>query len=486
MTIKNLGINDMMDDRDGFGKAGLIAYLAVVFITGLFFSFKNTPLTGLDERFHFFRSYQISQGGILAHKINGEDGTWGGCVSDKALQYVWPFFISQDQNKPASKAEAKQRAESIDASDNSHNTCFNFAPSAAYSPLLYMPSAIGIAASRAIGMGIDGQMYTGRIANLIIYVAMVFLAVSLMPVMKLPTLFILSFPTLINLASSYSPDPVTNSVTAIFIACCLRMAILREGLFWQVFFLSGLVGLLKITNVAFLPFLMLIPLTVFSSSKKGILFIGGSMAFGLLVGAAWNIHYAWIPSQFWHSGGDAKAAMSMLKSEPVATVAFLLKSVWIQTPDMFNRMFATFGGGPQLFTWTIGGPYCRMAIMLIVASAFLSLPKKKIEISIARIALLPIMSIGSVVLIFAALWIGFSPLNLGIVAGVQGRYFATSLLTLVIFIGLILSYSSSATRLANSNQSSKSTVCNIVALVYLILITYVCYQSVMRYLPLYI
>lgn len=478
-------MHNMTENMEGSRKAGLIAYLAVIFLIGLFFVFKNTPLTGLDERFHFFRAYQISQGGILSHKINGEDGAWGGCVSDKALQYVWPFFESQDQNKKASKAEAKQRAQSIDDSENNHNTCFNFAPSAAYSPLLYMPSALGIAVSRVVGFGIDGQMYSGRLFNLIAYVAMVFIAVSLMPIMRLPALFILSFPTLINLASSYSPDPVTNSVTAIFIACCMRIALLREKLFWQVFILSGVVGLLKITNVAFLPFLMLIPLTVFSSRKKGIAFIVGSMAFCLLVGAAWNIHYSWIPSQFWHSGGDAKAAMTMLKTDPVNTIYFLLKSIWIQTPDMFNRMFATFGGGPQLFTWTIGGAYCRMAIMLIAASAVLSLPARRIDMVMARISLLPVMTFGSVVLIFAALWIGFSPLNIGIVGGVQGRYFATSLMTFIIFIGLLLSRSERAITIANANTSSKKSICLIISMLYLMLITFVCYKSIMIYIPLY-
>ncbi|WP_418163011.1 DUF2142 domain-containing protein [Pantoea vagans] len=471
---------------EGFEKKGVIAYLVVVFIIGLFFVFKNTPLTGLDERFHFFRAYQISQGGIFPQEIGEEKGAWGGCISDKALQYVWPFFLSQDQNKPASRVDAVKRAKEIDESTNDHNTCFNFAPSATYSPVLYLPSAIGVAVARGVGLGINTQMYAGRLFNLIAFVGMVYLAVSMMPIMRFPALFILTFPTLINLASSYSPDPVTNLVSALFIAFCLRMAILQEKLFWQTFLLAGLVGLLKMTNVAYLPFLMLIPATLFSSKLKWVSYITGSMVFGCLIAAAWNMHYSWVPSQFWHSGGDSKAAMTMLITEPVTTVTFLLKSIWIQTPDMFNRMFATFGGGPQLFTWTIGGPFCRTSIIFILIATIMSIPRTRLNFGWLRLAYLPAMSLGSIVLIFAALWIGFSPLHIGIVGGVQGRYFIISLLIFMLFIFMTLSSSQKFMSMGFAKTLGDRKVLAIITVLYLLMISYVSYLSIMKYIPLYI
>ncbi|MGQ2831508.1 DUF2142 domain-containing protein, partial [Leptospira interrogans] len=168
------------------------------------------------------------------------------------------------------------------------STCFNFAPSAAYSPLLYAPSAIGIAITKYTSFGIDTQMYAGRVMNLVFFIAMVYAAVMMMPIMRIPTLMILSFPTLLNLASSYSPDPVTNLVTVMFIACCLRMAILKEKIFWQTFVLACLVGLLKMTNIAFLPFVLLIPSSLFSSRIKWLAYMAGSIAAGCAVALAWN------------------------------------------------------------------------------------------------------------------------------------------------------------------------------------------------------
>ncbi|MHB9322951.1 DUF2142 domain-containing protein [Phytobacter diazotrophicus] len=170
---------------DRLERFSLVSYLVVMTIIGLFFVFKNTPLTGLDERFHFFRSYQMAQGTMLPKLINGEKGAWGGCVERKALQYVWPFFISQDQNQPASKEDAIKRAKEIDASNDTVSTCFNFAPSAAYSPLLYAPSAIGIAITKYTSFGIDTQMYAGRVMNLVFFIAMVYAAVMMMPIMAL-------------------------------------------------------------------------------------------------------------------------------------------------------------------------------------------------------------------------------------------------------------------------------------------------------------
>lgn len=467
-------------------KGIILLYLLTITIIGLFFVFKNTPLTGLDERFHFFRAYQISQGGMLPKQINNEKGAWGGCVNDKALAYVWPFFISQDKNEPASREAARRRAAELDGSKNDHNTCFNFAPSATYSPLLYFPSAIGIASARLTGMGIDTQMYAGRLLNLVFFVGMIYIAVMMMPVMRIPTLMVLSFPTLINLASSYSPDPVTNLITVMFIACCLRMAILKERILLITFVMACLIGLLKMTNIAFLPFLALIPASLFSSKVKWLGYISGSIIAGCAVALAWNGHYSWVPSEFWHSGGDINAAKSRLISDPLGTTLFILKSVWIQTPDMFNKMFATFGGGPQLFTWTYGGPFCRSAIMLAGLASIISVTKSRLDFGWFRLALLPVMSIGSIALIFLALWVGFSRLDLGIVAGVQGRYFIISLMVMMLFIVLSLSSSSRIVNSSIMNAATDGRLMLVTAFMYIALISYVSFLSIQTYLPLYV
>ncbi|ORJ50329.1 hypothetical protein B2M27_11040 [Kluyvera intermedia] len=470
---------------DRLERASLISYLVVMTIIGLFFVFKNTPLTGLDERFHFFRSYQIAQGTLLPQLINGEKGAWGGCVERKALQYVWPFFISQDHNQPASKEEAAKRAKEIDASTDNVSTCFNFAPSATYSPLLYAPSAIGLALTRLVGAGIDTQMYAGRLMNLVFFLALVYAVVRMMPVMRIPTLMILSFPTLLNLASSYSPDPVTNLVTVMFIACCLRMAILKERIFWQTFALACLVGLLKMTNIAFLPFVLLIPSALCSSRVKWFAYIAGCIAAGCAVALAWNGYYSWVPSQFWHSGGDINKAKEMLLTQPIATALFIVNAVIHQTPDMFDRMFATFGGGPAAYTWTFGGRYCYLAIFTIFMATLSSISKSPIPFNKLKLYLLPVMSTGSVLLIFLALWVGFSPLNLPFVGGVQGRYFIISFMTAMLFIVLMLSRTETFAKSWIGEAVIDKYVLAFSTITYLFVISHVCYLSIVKYWPMY-
>jgi uncharacterized membrane protein len=466
-------------------RGTVILYLIAMTVIGLFFVFKNTPLTGLDERFHFFRSYQIAQGEIIPKLINGDKGAWGGCVESRALRYVWPFFVSQDQNLPASKEEAATRAAEIDATEDTSTTCFNFAPSAAYSPILYAPSAIGIAIAKYTGAGIDTQMYAGRLMNLAFFIAMVYVAVMMMPVMRIPTLMILSFPTLINLASSYSPDPVTNMITLMFIACCLRMTILKEKILWQTFTLACLVGLLKMTNIAFLPFVLLIPSSLFSNRNKWLAYMAGSIVAGCIVALAWNGYYSWVPSEFWHSGGDIVAAKASLIESPIGIFLFIINSVIIQTPDMFKGMFATFGGGPKLYSFTSDGFYCLLSVAIITASAIVSADKNKSTLNSARLYLLPILCIGSIILVFLALWIGFSPLGLAGVAGVQGRYFIISFLTLMLFIMFFVSGSKTFEVISGSASSIKRDVLTILALSHLALIANVSYMSIERYIPLY-
>lgn len=470
---------------DRLERASLISYLVVMTIIGLFFVFKNAPLTGLDERFHFFRSYQMAQGGIMPKLINNEKGAWGGCVERKALHYVWPFFESQDKNEPVSKEAAMKRAAEIDASNDDYSTCFNFAPSATYSPLLYAPSAIGIAITKYTGFGINTQMFAGRLMNLVFFIAMVYAAVMMMPVMRIPTLMVLSFPTLLNLASSYSPDPVTNLVTVMFIACCLRMAILKERIFWQTALLAALVGLLKMTNVAFLPFLLLLPVGLFSTRNKWAGYVGGSMLAGCAVAALWNGIYSWVPSEFWHSGGDIDAAKAELIEHPIGTSLFIIKSVIIQTPDMFKGMFATFGGGPKLYSFTSDGVYCAISVAIITASTIIGAKKDIVHLNASRLYLLTVLGIGSIVLVFLALWVGFSPLGLSGVAGVQGRYFIVSFLVMMIFIMFFVSGTKKLEMITGSTSKIKIYSLAFLALSNLLLVTYVSSMSIERYIPLY-
>jgi hypothetical protein len=130
--------------------------------------------------------------------------------------------------------------------------------------------------------------------------------------------------------------------------------------------------LLKMTNIAFLPFVLLIPSALFSSRVKWFAYIAGCIATGCAVALAWNGYYSWVPSQF---GTREEILIKPSTTQPIATALFIVNAVIHQTPDMFDRMFATFGGGPAAYTWTFGGRYCYLAIFTIFMATLSSISK---------------------------------------------------------------------------------------------------------------
>lgn len=468
-------------------KKLIAAYLFTITVIGILFASHATPLTGLDERFHFFRAYQIADGQILAHRIDGKEGAWGGCISDKMMKFVNPFFSSQGAGQPASKLVTEQRAKQLEAMDIQDKYCFPFPASAAYSAILYAPSAIGIFAAKQTGAGLEATMFAGRYANLIFYVLMLFACVRVIPVMRIPMLMIMSFPTFLLLSASYSPDPVTNTVTILFIACCLRSALTEQAMRWQILALSVVVGLLKITNVAFLPFVLLVPQKHFTSRVRWISFMAATLTAGTIVAIAWNAHYSWDPASYWNSGGNMAEAKQMLIHQPAEVLRKVISAILIQTPDMFARMFATFGGGPGVYSMNPGRWYCVFAMLIIGATSLISRNKKNLVASAANSFFMMSMSFGSIVLIFLALYIAFSPLHIPVVAGVQGRYFAISLFTLMICINSVIYVVSKKIEKVEKIHSAigNGTAISALSIAYLMIVTLVSGMAIQHYVTLW-
>lgn len=183
--------------------------------------FNNTPLTGLDERFHFFRALQISQGDFFAKEVDGKRYSWGRELDGKMMEYVRPYIENQDRKLPTSKSILSDHAKVVDSMEGASNWNMIFPSTGSYSPVMYLPSSLGIILADLAGFGVEGKLFSGRIFNLVFYVFMLAWLYRVMPFLKTLSVMVFTFPTMINLASSYSADPVTNllkhfiSVTAL-------------------------------------------------------------------------------------------------------------------------------------------------------------------------------------------------------------------------------------------------------------------------------
>ena len=83
------------------------AYLAVVLVASVMLVYRATPMTGLDETYHFRRALQVSEGGFLPRRL-GPDA-WGGKL-DRHLLLLGDWFADALNGHriitPASEAAA--------------------------------------------------------------------------------------------------------------------------------------------------------------------------------------------------------------------------------------------------------------------------------------------------------------------------------------------------------------------------------------------
>ena len=93
-----------------------------------------------------------------------------------------------------------------------------------YSPVAYLPQAAAIAAGRAFGLHPLALMYLGRVANLMVWIALGYAAIRAAPDLGRPLLLLLLMPMSIFQAASLSADATTNGLAALLAAVVWRYA----------------------------------------------------------------------------------------------------------------------------------------------------------------------------------------------------------------------------------------------------------------------
>ena len=87
----------------------------------------------------------------------------------------------------------------------------------------YFPAVVMVTMSRLIGLDAITTIYLGRMASLIFYIFVVYIAIKKLPFMKKPMFMIALFPMACQQMMSYSYDVIINSMAFLSIACSLKM-----------------------------------------------------------------------------------------------------------------------------------------------------------------------------------------------------------------------------------------------------------------------
>lgn len=388
-------------------------------LSGLFVAAITPPFQAPDEQVHLYRAYQISEGSLLGEIHAGESGAW----LPASLPFAAEPFLRIRGRSTRKLAEYPKAALSIPLA-REERRFVAFETTTLYSPVPYVPQALGIAVARLFDVGPLPMLYASRIANLVAGTLLLLVALQVTPIFRWVLLLLALMPMSLFQLSSASADAFTNSIAFVFIAWILRLVheagpIRRRET--MVLFVVAL--LLSLSKQAYFPLLILalaIPVQRFGSPRAFVLtmlalFSLNAVALGTW---AWLVLDVYVPPS-WLQGQDPDAQLTALLTRP-AWFAQMLFDDLVRSIDHYSlRLVGSLLGSVDV-VMPIG--FIRAYQVLLVAAAVLDSRREvcvtwRLKLAAAAVAF------GDLLLIWTAIYVDGTPVGAAHPWGVQGRYF---------------------------------------------------------------
>lgn len=398
-------------------------FVAVTLFVGLIFILIIPPFQTPDEGTHFARAYQISQFGFIGQEVDGEVIATLPKSILKTQEVVHVNRIAFHGNIKYQLADTK-RALLIPLNE-ADTTSVDVTSAASYSPVAYVPQALAIGAMRLVDAPPVLMMYASRLANLVTWVFLVGLAISLMPTKKWALAALGLLPMMVAQAISPGIDVATIGLSIVFLAYILRIrasgVITGRQIMYLMLLTLGMV-LSKPINVLLLPLVLLLPAWA-SSARRDILAKMAVAAIPLLVFLLWSALSstdARSESQI-ANNQDTYGQIKYLLSHPLHIFTVLTGTFFLGWGDEVVRSFiGNFG-------WTdtpLPAVLCAIGYMFVAYLVFVQTEKKPLQLfNRAGTLLWAGVTLSYVLAVVLALYIGYTPVGFDIVVGLQGRYF---------------------------------------------------------------
>ena len=390
------------------------AFLFVALPAGLALLVLTPPFQVPDESSHLFRAFQIAEGGFRAGSNGGQPGgSLPVSLADAATAFP-PNLAPLGRRELF--ARVKQGLEAPLAPDERRFLPF---PSAAYSPVPYLPAAAALAAGRAASWSPVALLYAGRLATLLAATLLHLLSLKVAPAFRWPLVLLALTPMAAFLRSGLSPDGVTNGLAFLFFALLLRLSA-EDGnpppgrLAALVLATSAALALCKGYGIL-LPLLLLVPVRSRAGRRLG----WAAVLVGTAAAAGWSLanRALPVPSRL-DVPVDTAAQLRTLLSNPGRFLASLAAELLGRGAPHARELFGQLG-------WLDVRLPAALLVLLAGALAVLALADGTAGLRLAprwRLGVLAILGAG-VLTIFGAMYVLHTPPGARGIEGIQGRYF---------------------------------------------------------------
>lgn len=406
MVLLLRAIQALHFDKRWFFLFYLLGGLPYLILTG--------PFRAPDERNHFLRAYEISEGRLNSARISAE-------VTGDDL----PSSLSRLSEIMGNHADHHiQTAQIVAARSLSlipQERAFIEFSTAVYSPLAYLPSAIGIALGRVLGASPLALVYFARCANLLFGSGLIALALSYAGYARRTMLLITILPMTVSQVATVTADAMSYGLSFLWIALVIQTTIAGSAGVTRNRMLSLVCLALAVSQLR-PPYpllgllVLLIPTTAFG--KKTVLLSLAVIAASLLPSVAWNL-----------------AATRLLEQAPITkTVQPLAQADWVAKHpgifwhrakldlkahgiDYWQQFVGRLGWlNIPLPSWISAGFALALAIGVFIG------PRDPPTLLWWQRIVIGVLALGGLLAIQFMLYLTFNPLRSPFILGVQGRY----------------------------------------------------------------
>ena len=184
-----------------------ITNIISLFLIGAVFCITVNAYHTLDEKKHFMSAYNLSYGNI----------DYSNPIVDKQFMEELPRGTHYSQLVKFFKMKYQFQEGSLPEESTVDST------PATYSPIIYIPSALGILVGRILQGSVADIFLMGRLFNLLAYISLITLTIKALPYKKKVFLIMMTIPIIMCFSSTYSVDGIGVGLVSLFIAYCLKL-----------------------------------------------------------------------------------------------------------------------------------------------------------------------------------------------------------------------------------------------------------------------
>ncbi len=395
--------------------ASVFAWVAL--LIGALLVALTPPFQVPDEPNHFYRAYQVAEGGLIPQRTS----TSVGGVLPRSLGEMADEVMGRVPFNPAVKQDLSVWAHAFEIPLRPDDRTETIFPNTALSgPIAYLPQSLGIAFGRLLGASALMVFYWGRIATLLLCVVITAIAIRCLPIRRWTCVLLSLLPMTVFVRSSLSSDGPTLALTLLFLAICLKPAdatapsIDAHGR-RRLFGLGALLALGKPPYGA-VAFLALATPQRFLGGMKP--YVAAMLVLTVTVVAA---QAAWAfalrgKTAVSAPGADPQAQLEYVFREPVAASSFLVKDFIRSLPRLTHQAVGVLG-------WLDAPIPAPIAVFLGVLLVLVALGEPGLPATCAGFRwLAALIGIAGLLAMQAMNYVWWTPPGSPFVAGIQGRH----------------------------------------------------------------